>query len=167
MLTRGQHALINACQFCVNTDVINYKGETQIFNRKTLASKPNSLNLSVSSATLESFNCETGTNISDSYYTLQVGSGNTPANVQDVHLANKIADDVLKPDPMLRNKTFDDNKYTLTAAVSRMFTNVSDQPVTINEIGLYFGPVLISREVFSQPIILQPQQTKSFQAILF
>jgi hypothetical protein len=95
------------------------------------------------------------------YRGIVFGSGTTPPQKTDYKIENHIANGL----------TYSNNSTSLTNNVVnwvQTVQNTSGEPITISEVGLFsaYGPsslcVLLTRTVLDNPVVLQPNEVKTF-----
>lgn len=96
---------------------------------------------------------------------LALGSGNTPAAVDDLTLNNVIDDyTVVSQTHTLFSKQISDTM----CVYSRTVKNTSDAPLTISEMGIFIGhnswqlSAMVARDVLDTPVVLQPGKKYTF-----
>lgn len=95
------------------------------------------------------------------YRGIVFGSGTTPPQKTDYKIENHIADGL----------TYSNNNTSQTNNVAnwvQTVQNTSGEPITISEVGLFsagsssFATVLLTRTVLDNPVVLQPNEVKTF-----
>lgn len=96
---------------------------------------------------------------STSQWAFGFGTGTTPPTIDDY----KFSGDLVTP-TCVSGYTYDGSDGSIFTMV---VTNPTEEAMTINEIGLFrkvsVGCVMLTRDVFPQPVVLQPGESKGFQ----
>lgn len=90
-----------------------------------------------------------------------LGTGTTPPTIDDYRLASFVGLTVVSS-----NHTYYAKKGRILI-YTRTFVNSTSEAITITELGMYIGgvdnmPFLIAREVLSEPVVIQPEESKAF-----
>lgn len=159
MLCNGYYALVNATFFNTSTNTKNISGSNTTLEN--------------SYSSFYSFSaCNDNYMVSNgSGYSFYVGAGTTEPQVTDYCLENPINKSSLSYTDIFKEKYFDSNGK-LVVRLSRQFTNVTNERITISELAVTFGkgsgyPILLAREVLDLPITVEPGESVVLQANLF
>lgn len=99
------------------------------------------------------------------YRGIVFGSGTTPPQKTDYKIENHIADGLT----YLNNSTSETNNIVNWVQIVQ---NTSSEPITISEVGLFSSLgnqelcVLLTRTVLDNPVVLQPNEVKTFTIII-
>ena len=91
-----------------------------------------------------------------------LGTGTTPPTIDDYKLDSFVELTVVNSSQTYSNKKGRILTYT------RTFVNSTSEAITITELGMYIGksnvdkPHLTAREVLSEPVVIQPGESKAF-----
>ena len=91
-----------------------------------------------------------------------LGTGTTPPTIDDYKLDSFVELTVVNSSQTYLNKKGRILTYT------RTFVNSTSEAITITELGMYIGkpnadkPHLTAREVLSEPVVIQPGESKAF-----
>ena len=106
-------------------------------------------------------------NIDAIFFGIVLGGGSTPATINDYKLENYYNEQF---DVISVSGNFDNSQITLTLTVK----NITENNVIVNEVGIACTPqynfsinlnypyMLLTRTVLSEPVVIQPQETKTF-----
>lgn len=144
----------------------NFK--TTLYDKLTVVSVSNNTfeNLSVLSFNSSSvpptyYNFTMNSNFYPNYRGIVFGSGTTPPQKTDYKIENHIADGL----------TYSNNSTSTANNVAnwvQTVQNTSSEPITISEVGLFCALgsthlcVLLTRTVLDNPVVLQPNDVKTF-----
>ena len=111
---------------------------------------------------LASHNKSQDTTLSSGYANIICGTGNTPVTAQDYRLENQLVDEITF---VSQGVVCDLTKRTVT--MTKTLQNVSQEPVTIRELGYIVHQqagtenvnFLVAREVLDEPITVAPGET--------
>lgn len=108
---------------------------------------------------------ENGDTYYPNYRGIVFGSGTTPPQKTDYKIENHIADGLIYPN----NSTSETNNIVNWV---QPVQNISSEPITISEVGLFSATdnqaicVLLTRTVLDNPVVLQPNEVKTFTIII-
>ena len=140
---------------------------TTLYNKLTLVTvnndilKTTTMGSSIISVPPTHYNNSTDPNYYPNYRGIVFGSGTTPPQKTDYKIENHIADGL----------TYSNNSTNETNNIAnwvQTVQNTSSEPITISEVGLFsaIGPtyicVLLTRTVLDNPVVLQPNDVKTF-----
>ena len=140
---------------------------TTLYNKLTLVTVNNdilesdTISSSIFSVPPTHYTNSTYPNYFQNYRGIVFGSGTTPPQKTDYKIENHIADGL----------TYSNNSTNETNNIAnwvQTVQNTSSEPITISEVGLFSacGPtyicVLLTRTVLDNPVVLQPNDVKTF-----
>lgn len=108
---------------------------------------------------------DSNTNYYPNYRGIVFGSGTTPPQKTDYKIENHIADGLI----YTNNSTSKTNNIVNWVQTVQ---NISSEPITISEVGLFttLGNknfcILLTRTVLDNPVVLQPNEVKTFTIII-
>lgn len=99
---------------------------------------------------------------SDASTTLQFGAGDTAESYEDYKLDDPIWTGytvVSGTGTLTAPSAFDDVTHKYSSTRTFTFNNSSDSSITIKELGIFIGSVLLYREVLDSPITIDPAES--------